>query len=661
MSCHATICMALTLFVVASAATTYETQFYPSKFPESVTEIGSAMASPWMSLDGVPQKTMYHEIARSGQNINGKIFGAVRMQNGEYVKTSTTSLGDEGHASTHPDVMISDMEDFASVLRSKTSDSKKLWSVVHFEDTPAAFQAVELKQEEDGVLTPVNLYDIDFSSHGGLYGTCAGSVSPWNTHLGGEEWGVPDARDFESWETDEDIGSRNQLSMRYYNLYPDESGVLSLSAVKAVFHPYKNGYVNEVWVDDTGDAPVFTATKHYSMGRYAIELPKCVDLSDSLQMCYIMDDNTNGLPCAFKPVTKNDLSSGQLLCAKVTQTSAKWGANTTDPGLDYDGGEFDVTWLDMGSTTDAEIKAAVDANTQFADLFEVDSVVPGATTLATMCAEGFTGVNVGMGAECLKLKPNMAILASRLETRRYASILGASTEWTKMEGITFDPKRKEFYMAMSTVYRSMEGKQNSGSDSLKYDLGGNDDISVRLNPCGCVYRMPYDETTGLVTHIQSLVCGNYKGGNADEANKCDIHTIANPDNIAFMEGHDKLFIGEDTSNHENNVVWVYDMESSDLARIMTVPKGAETTGVYYHADINGFAYIMNQVQHPGADTVYGRAGAVGYMVIDTKVTTAASHTDADTPECEKSGASSVHLVLSMFVGVFFMCTFYACA
>merc|ERR1712046_171193 len=57
----------------------------------------------------------------------------------------------------------------------------------------------------------------------------------------------------------------------------------------------------------------------------------------------------------------------------------------------------------------------------------------------------------------------------------------------------------------------------------------------------------------------------------------------------------------------------YDMESHGLTRIMTVPFGAETTGVYFHPDINGYAYIQNQVQHPHPDSHWGRRGAIGYI------------------------------------------------
>ena len=96
------------------------------------------------------------------------------------------------------------------------------------------------------------------------------------------------------------------------------------------------------------------------------------------------------------------------------------------------------------------------------------------------CDAGFTGVNVGQGAECLKVKPGMEKLASRLETRRYGNMLGATTEWTKMEGITHDPIRGEFYMAMSTVYRSMLG----ADEDTSRNLGTSDDIAVRENMCG---------------------------------------------------------------------------------------------------------------------------------------------------------------------------------
>lgn len=73
-----------------------------------------------------------------------------------------------------------------------------------------------------------------------------------------------------------------------------------------------------------------------------------------------------------------------------------------------------------------------------------------------------------------------------------------------------------------------------------------------------------------------------------------------------MEGYNTLVIGEDTgSGHQNDVVWALDMSKvvpgdpkAGLTRIQTTPYGAESTGVYWYPNINGFAYLMSVVQHP---------------------------------------------------------------
>lgn len=60
-------------------------------------------------------------------------------------------------------------------------------------------------------------------------------------------------------------------------------------------------------------------------------------------------------------------------------------------------------------------------------------------------------------------------------------------------------------------------------------------------------------------------------------------------------------IGEDTSEHQNDVIWAYDMETAALTRILTTPYGAETTSPYWYPNIGGYAYLTASVQHP-----YGR-------------------------------------------------------
>ena len=60
--------------------------------------------------------------------------------------------------------------------------------------------------------------------------------------------------------------------------------------------------------------------------------------------------------------------------------------------------------------------------------------------------------------------------------------------------------------------------------------------------------------------MYALVCGNTKT-NVDKDNTCDIQAISSPDNLSMMQGHNELIIGEDTSNHQNDVVWLYNFEA----------------------------------------------------------------------------------------------------
>ncbi len=60
-----------------------------------------------------------------------------------------------------------------------------------------------------------------------------------------------------------------------------------------------------------------------------------------------------------------------------------------------------------------------------------------------------------------------------------------------------------------------------------------------------------------------------------------------------------LFIGEDSGNHVNNFLWAYNVDTGTLARVLSCPAGAESTGLQAVDDINGFAYVMSNFQHPG--------------------------------------------------------------
>jgi hypothetical protein len=61
-----------------------------------------------------------------------------------------------------------------------------------------------------------------------------------------------------------------------------------------------------------------------------------------------------------------------------------------------------------------------------------------------------------------------------------------------------------------------------------------------------------------------------------------------------------LFIGEDSSTaHINNFLWAYNVDSGKLSRILSLPAGAESTGLQAVENLNGFAYLMSNYQHPG--------------------------------------------------------------
>jgi len=268
--------------------------------------------------------------------------------------------------------------------------------------------------------------------------------------------------------------------------------------------------------------------------------------------------------------------------------------------------------VNLGHATNAEIKAYIDNGTKYVDIFDEVDPVEGA------CADGYTSINAGgNGHECLKVKTGMEKAASRLETRRYAAMMGATTEFRKEEGITYDSKRHKMYLAMSSVERGMESFKKNGSDSNSYDLGGANHIQLdNFNKCGAVYELDLGPMASMnsdyvAKNMSSIVVGRPITGKGygspeevqvagfEDKNKCHIDGIANPDNVTYMSGYDVMVIGEDTgSGHQNDVIWAYDFDSKDLTRIQTTPYGAETTSPYWYPNINGWSYMTSVVQHP---------------------------------------------------------------
>jgi hypothetical protein len=572
-------------------------------YPETDIDKHHIQTVPYLIWDGVQTPVSYNVILQSGQKANqSEKFGFGQQVNAtgqavyeidqygnpdiDFVPNTSRIIGNYS---------VSQNPDFASILQV----GGRLFSFVHFE-SPGPFQAyfVELQQDTATCgLKAISQIPTDWSAWGGLWTPCAGSVSPWQTHLGSEEYEpnallfslAKNATDLYAMMKDDYTVLLVQSQLRYWGLYPNTT---TLADINKFFKPYKYGHATEMTAYANGS---YSVQKHYAMGRQAWELPYV--MPDNMTV-YGSDDGENTMLTMFKAAKPNDLSCGTLYGARFNQTS------------NSSGGAFTISWVDMGYGCDTDYVPFAD-NTTFMDIFEYAKYDVNATT---PCPAGLTAVNTGsvLGAECLRIKPGMERLASRFETRRYLALMGGTTEFTKMEGITFSPNHGAYgriYVSISRVENSMEDYGGKGKNSSAFDVGGPNHIRLPWNRCGCVMQLDVNMAYNA-TNMSALICGNTKN-NTDSLNICDVNSISAPDNLSMMRGHNSLIIGEDTSDHQTDAVWLYNFETKGLKRVQTTPFGAETTSAYWYEDINSCAYWMSVVQHPYGESDIGRAADPG--------------------------------------------------
>lgn len=535
--------------------------FAPTAAPADDAAKRAVTSSAAVTVDGTEAPIGYRTLLRTGQKVGSGVFGQIVDAKGQPI------LGKDGAP------MVSPSTDFSSILQK----GDQLYVVSHFETRPAAVYVTKVMQADDGMLTAVDTQPVDFSADWGLWVPCAGSVTPWGTHLGSEEY-EPDAAKIEAVTSVAELQKLEEdptAMAMYFGFDPAKDDI---AAFTKAFNPYAYGYITEIALDDAGKA---TAGKHYAMGRFAHELGTVMPDQKTV---YLSDDGTNVGLYRFVADAPGKLDAGTLYAAKWTQTSAE------------NGGAAELAWVDLGHADSASVKALVAKGTKFSDIFETAKMAEDGS-----CAAGF-GASVANGAkECLKIKDGMELAASRLETRRYAALEGATVELRKEEGLTYDADHNRLYVAISEIANGMEDKAAKGKESAKYDVGGNNDIKLAYNPCGGVYALDLDQNY-VATDMKALVVGKpnvYADGTPWAGNTCDIDGLASPDNISYLPGRDTLFIGEDTgTGHQNDAVWALNMTSGALTRILTTPYGAESTSVYAYPDINGHGYVMAVVQHP---------------------------------------------------------------
>lgn len=560
--------------------------------PTTETAMNTQQVSSKAYVNGEEQSIGYSTILRTGDfDANGQIFGLLKDYQDKLIKFDDGSP----YICNGTNSGVGSGLDYSSFL----NVNNKLYMVSQFECQIGAMYMTELEQDsttgalsaKDGTLKFISQKD----EFGGFV-HCAGQKTPWESHLGSEEY-ENDARAVEK-----SVDSTTGLTG---NKYYDESAKFWGGDAKKI-SPYYYGWTPEVKITSAGEADY---TKHYSMGRFSHELSYVMPDNKTV---YMSDDGTNVGFFMFVADKAKDLSAGTLYAAKWNQTSSK-GA-----------GAANLTWVNLGHATDSEIKTILDKDgnvatndaPKFSEIF--DAVEPA----GGICTEGYTSINTSAGNECLKIKDGMEKVASRLETRRYAAIKGATTEFRKEEGITFDKNSGKLYVAMSEVRKGME-------DNSSNDLGGNNDIKLSSNSCGAVYALDIatskvNDTASsaisssyVVSNMYSIIEGTpttYADTSIYAGNTCDVNGISNPDNVTFLANSDILTIGEDTGKHKNNIVWGYNVKTGELTRTFAAPVGAETTSPFWYNDLaNGFGYLSVVTQHPDSTTTDAGQSAIGYV------------------------------------------------
>jgi uncharacterized protein len=551
-------------------------EFVGMSAPSTAEEMAKAYSAASLQVtftDGAVQTfpLTYKTLFKSTDIINGKPAGLAVDVNGKAIMDN--SVADK------PVPFVSDSPDSNSLMSingaAKTAlGGNPLSLITHYEYitnnnagksaygvVPASITLSTIDQnKKTGDLSVTDVKKVDFSAVGGLWIPCNGSLTPWNTHLSSEEY-EPDARAYEADPTQTFVSSFTK------NFYQDD---------KKVGNPYAYGYIPEVTVNKDNSTIV---VKHYSMGRFSHELGRVAPDSKTV---IFGDDGGNTMLFMYVADKAENLSAGTLYAAKWIQTT------------NMNGGSANLSWISLGHASDSEIKTYIDKGLKFSDLFET----------AEKDSAGFTKIKSYPSGkiEWLKVKPGMEQAAAFLESRRYGAIKGATAEFNKMEGVAINAKDNKVYVAISYLEKAMEKDPKSAEPT--------DHIQLQKIAAGATYEL--DLLGNQIDSSQNAINSNYVPGNmrgivvgedlpkADEkGNTAAVDKVANPDNLAYSESLRTLFIGEDSGMHTNNYLWAYNVDTKKLSRIMSEPAGAEATGLQMVDDLNGFSYIMSNLQHPG--------------------------------------------------------------
>ncbi|MFJ1257553.1 PhoX family protein [Cupriavidus sp. CuC1] len=542
----------------------------------ATTTVGSSLKVSFSDGSSQTYKLAYQPFFVTGDMVPDGKGGSILA--GGYFDINNQPIIDKSVAGKERQ-FYSDSPDGTSLLKidgAKVAGVKgnTVFAVVQFEYTtrdqsgadaygrlPSPIGVLTLDQDPaTGKLTLVKYHNVDTSAVNGLWITCGASLSPWNTHLSSEEY-----------EPDAFTASANAQFLAF------SKSLLGTSSVVA--NPYFYGHMPEVTVNPDGTASI---KKHFCMGRISHEL---VQVMPDNRTVLMGDDATNSGLFMFVADKEKDLSAGTLYVAKV-------GAGFS---IDPAAAGADLTWVNLGHATSAEVEAMAKSNLP-TDIMDVRTIDPADAS--------FTKIFISGTANWIKVYPGKEKAAAFLETHRYAFLKGGSMGFTKMEGTTVNIKDKVAYSALQNIQDSMV----NGNTAKGWNAQSGISVPAALKAGGV---MQHNLTGGqkdldgaainsewVPVHTKALIVGKDTAADA-LGNLADPDMIANPDNLKFSEKLRTLFIGEDSSQHVNNFLWAYNVDTKKLSRVLSTPAGAESTGLHAVDEINGWTYIMNNFQHAG--------------------------------------------------------------
>ncbi len=394
-----------------------------------------------------------------------------------------------------------------------------------------AISRLSLTRGEDGTWAADLLASrmVDLSPVYGGNVLCSGVVTPWGTPLIAEEyffyntavWNHPD-----NYDEDEKAGFAGGNDITY--IKPKNM----MQYMGKMANPYRYGYMIEIANAATQNDE--TLIKHYVTGRLSHEI---VTIMPDLRTLYMTDDDSAGYAdkkyntasggVLFKFVAdrKGDLSAGTLYAAKLAQD------NEADP---HKAG-FDVSWVELGHATDAEVESWV---AEYDDV-QVSDYVDGQSNYVS--DDDIRAYVAGKAPDAR---------AAFLESRRTAAAMGATNEWDKLEGVT--SHGHAVYVAATAVSYTMDKSwgHKDWSTGVR-DEANPGAIALNAEGCGATYVAQTGDDYNI-TRLDPIVVGQ-----TDSEGRCVADRPANPDNILALDDG-TLLIGEDAGKkkHDLDMVWM---------------------------------------------------------------------------------------------------------